>query len=143
MKEFFLILFFSKTLLLTPDPVTISKEMGFHPSEPLSAITTGASIIIDVTNMLPNVNIGSSGIVESRRLIRERIPPRNIRARLIAEDETEVILSVFGTSLTHDSAWVTLSSRTGVPTDLEFKKVIIESATELNDVVVYWRNYRH
>lgn len=143
MKTFLLILFFSKTVPLTTDPVTISGEMAFQPSETLSAITRGASIQIDVTKMLPQANIEASGIQGAQRLIEERIPAYGTRARLISDDGTEIVLNDYGIALSHEGGWVSLSSRTGVPTDLEFTKVIIESSVELTDVTIYWRNYKH
>jgi len=143
MKTFLLILFFSKTVPLTTEPVTITGEVELLQDEPISAITSGASIKIDITKMLPDANIKSSGFIEAQRLIEERIPFRSTRARLISKDGSEILLSDYGISLSNDSAWYSLSSRTGVPTDLEFTKVIIESSVELTDVTIYWRNYKH
>ena len=143
MKTFLLILFFSKTIPLTTEPVTIISEMTIHPDEPLSAITKGASVKIDISKMLPNANVKSSGILEAQALIEERIPYRSTRARLITEDDTEITLSDYGIALSNDGAWYSLSARNGVPTDLEFTKVIIESSVELHDVQVFWRNYKH
>jgi len=45
MKEFFLILFFAKSILLTPSGVDLNSEWTQIPlDEPLEAITSGAAI---------------------------------------------------------------------------------------------------
>ena len=71
MKEFLLIFLFSKMVLLTPDPVDLYGEKDIYPKDPLTAITSGASIEVDVTDFMGGIGIKETGIVESRKLLEE------------------------------------------------------------------------
>ncbi len=141
MKEFLLILFFSKTFLLTPDPVNFIGEMELFPEEPLSAITSGASLQIDVSNFTKGINIKNNGIIESRKLLKEIIPEGSVNAILYSKDG-EVPLDESGFALSNSGVILMLSSKTGVPVDIEFDKVKIISRIEFKDVQVYWKNFK-
>ena len=73
MKEFFLILFFSKSILLTPTPVTLEGIVSLVPEEPISAITTGASVEIDISSII--VKGQNEGIVEFRERLKKIFHP--------------------------------------------------------------------
>lgn len=142
MKVFLLILFFSKTLLLTPDSVNFIGELELIPKEPLTAITSGASLQVDVSNFAKGINIKEKGIVESRKLLKELIPEGSVNAILYSKD-LEVPLNDNGFTLSNDGATLVLSTKTGVPVDVEFVKVKISSQIQFNDIKIFWKNFKH
>ncbi len=101
MKEFFLILFFSKTILLTSTPVTIGANLTLTPSEPLTAITSGASLHIDVSHILDGVGIKNKGIVESRKILSSHIPENSVSAILFSHDR-QIILDKVNFALSNE-----------------------------------------
>jgi len=42
-----------------------------------------------------------------------------------------------------NSVMLSLYADEGVPTDIEFTKVVLESDVELKGVRVFWKNYKH
>ncbi len=52
MKKLILIMLFGKTVVLTPEPVTLEGRMELVPDEPLNVVTSGAHIQIDVSSMV-------------------------------------------------------------------------------------------
>jgi len=57
MKNLLLILFFSKIVLLTPAPIQLTDTwLELSPDKPIEAITSGASIYIDITSSIPSPN---------------------------------------------------------------------------------------
>ena len=68
-----LILFFSKMVLLTPSPITLSENwIEIIPEKPLIAITGGAAIYVDVSSITNNFEIDS---------LREKFPKNSIQPR--------------------------------------------------------------
>lgn len=139
---FLKILFLSKTVLLTINPVTFIGEYELSPKEPLVAITSGASIQIDISNFAPNISIEDAGIVESRELLKNLIPEGSVKAILYSEEST-VVLDNSEFALLNDGAMLILSSNKGIPVDVEFKKVKIVSDVKLKDVNIYWKNFKN
>ena len=142
MKEFFLILFFSKSILLTPEPVTFSDEITLTPGEELNAITAGASVQIDLSAHAPEANLESSGLLASKALLEKLIPKDGVSAYLLDKKGTKTSLTDSSYSISKSGAWLILSSNLGVPTNGQFKKVVIRSNTALQNVKIYWRNYK-
>jgi len=143
MKEFFLILFFGKSVLLTPMPVTLEDEVALVPKEPLSAITIGANLEIDVTHIIKWAQ-EEEGILEFRDRVRKRFPPQSIKARLIQKTGNEITLSYDGLmQFNNKSTLLSLYGEKGVPIDREFYKVIITSNIKINDVLVHWKNHTY
>ena len=122
MKEFivfFKILFFSKVVLLTPVPVSISKDIPFTLilEKPISAINRGASIEIDITSM-----IGSGlNIAEVRHKVRQQFPDGSIVATLSGLNGGDIVLYNVGESISKDKVNLLLSG--SVPADIEWTKV--------------------
>ena len=110
--------------------------------ENLTAITSGASLQIDISNFAKGVNIKEKGIVESRELLKEMIPKGSVNAILYSKGK-EIPLSDDSFALSNDGAMLVLSSNSGVPVDMEFDKVEIASQIELKGVQVYWKNFKH
>ena len=143
MKEFFLILFFSKTILLTPVPVNISGEMVIRPEKLLEAITPGASLEIDVSDFTGRMKMKEMGILEVKEILKEKIPEGSVRATLYGSKGEKVVLNESGFSITNDGAKLTLFADSGIPTNMAFNKITITSSTELRGVQVYWKNFKH
>ena len=143
MKEFFLILFFSKTVLLTPVPVNISGEMVIRPEKPLEAITSGASLEIDVSDFTGRMKIKETGILEVKQILKEKIPQGSVTATLHGSKGEKVALNESGFSIANDGARLSLYADSGIPTNVAFNKITITSSTELRGVKVYWKNFKH
>ena len=142
MKEFFLILFFSKTLLLTPDPINLHGRLELVPDKPIEAITSGASIQVDVSSMA--TRNWKEDILVFREKLSDLFPRSTIKAKLVGKDNKEVTLSYQGGhQFNKDIAMLSLHAHNGMPTGIEFTKVIIESSIKLNGIKVFWKNYKH
>jgi hypothetical protein len=140
MKEFFLILFFSKTILLTPDPINLFGEMEIIPDKPLKAITSGATIQLDVSSMIGK----NQGITEFDKTMEKNFPAGSFQATLYGSNNKEVTLRYDGHySFSDKDVRLTLSTDSGVPTDAEFSKVRITSSIRLKNIKVFWKNYKH
>jgi hypothetical protein len=142
MKEFLLILFLGKSVILTPSPVTLENIVTLEPDEPISAVTTGASLEIDVSNIL--IKPKEEGIPEFTERVEKLFPPYTISASLMQADGKEVVLIYTGGhSYNHESTRLSLYSEDGVPTDQEFAKVVIITKAKIEGVTVHWKNYKH
>lgn len=142
MKDFFLILFFSKTILLTQNPITMSNgELELKLNEPIEAITSGASIQIDVTSMLKWDK--NEGIKELRKKLDAIFPSGSIKAKLIEDDGMEIDLIYTGSSLINeDNVRLSLYGDGKISVDKEFTSIKLISSVELDEVNVYWKNYK-
>lgn len=143
MKAFFLILFFSKTVLLTPVPVDISGEMVIHTNELLEAITPGANIQIDVSDFTGRASLREKGIIELRKSLRGKIPEGSVKAMLHSTQGERISLEDAGFAISSDGARIILAAPSGIPTNIFFNKVVITSRVDLRGVRVVWRNYTH
>jgi hypothetical protein len=143
MKGFFLILFFSKTILLTPVPVNITGEMVIRPEKLLEAITPGASLEIDVSDFTGRMRMKEMGILEVEKSLSKKIPEGSVKAILHGSKGEKVVLNESGFALTNDGAKLILFADSGIPTNVTFNKITITSNTELIGVKVYWKNFKH
>lgn len=136
MKEFFLILFFSKTILLTPGSVDLNNEWTqITLQEPLEAITGGAAIYIDVTKYA-----GADGSIDKLDAI---FPQGTVKARLHQKSGQETLLSNSSAySFEKDKVYLSLDSAGGVPANKEFAELYVRSEKPLSGVSLVWKNYR-
>lgn len=142
MIDFLLILFFSKTLLLTPSPIDVNGSVEIHPSKPLKAITEGASLELDVSSIVEMGSIKDEGILRLKQKVLEKFPSGKIHAKLITEDGRSVNLEYVGHYSYRDyNIWLILEGNPGIPTDLKFNSVRIESEIPLKGIKVFWKNY--
>lgn len=147
MKTLIIILFFGKSILLSDDYVNIMNNwIEFNPKTPIEAITESASIIIqlseieEVTRSLTN----SKDIFSD---LNRLLPKKSIEAELIDSNghsikfsELHFAISDFTLSR-HGSVSILLSSSEPIPVKHQFKTIKIKSATPLNKVKVFWKNY--
>ena len=147
MKTLFLILFFSKTILLTPTPVDLTNNwLEITPQESFSAITGGASILIQVPiedSRIKTINRDGDIFNQLDRIF----PPETYEA-ILTDSKGNIILlserhfSISDFSFTReDSLHISLSAKSPMPTKVEFISVKIKSISVINNVKIYWKNY--
>jgi len=140
--EFLRILFFAKVVLLTPVPIDLFGDVELKPRKQLTAITTGASIEIDVSSMITKPQ--QEGIIEFRRRVAEMFPAGTIEVKLFGKDKREVVLRYGeGAAFSNDAVFLVLYADDGVPPDVEFERVLLTSRIKLKAVKVAWKNYKH
>lgn len=140
--EFLSILFFAKTVLLTPVPIDLYGDLDMRLRTPLTAITSGASIEVSVSSMI--LIREKEGILEFRRRVKSAFPPGAIEAKLIGNDGREVKLRYEGHfAFSHDAVELALTANSGVPENVEFERVVVTSHIKLESVLVSWKNHKH
>jgi hypothetical protein len=142
MKEFFLILLFSKTVLLTPVPIDLYGKMEFNLENPIDAITSGASIQVDISSMFKIHD--DENILQFRSRVKETIPPGSVVAILFDEKGEKILLEYKGgNQFNGKSVMIILTNADGVPIDRKFKRVVISSKVNLEGINIYWKNFKH
>lgn len=141
MFDFIFILLFGKTVLLTNIPVNIHENFSMTLKDPISAITTGASIQIDVSSMIKYEK--NSNIVNFRKDIEEMFPPQSVTATLISDGGQKVVLQYDGKNMFNEEhIFISLYSDNGFPKGEEYSRIEVSSATELRAVKLFWKNYK-
>jgi|GEM_PF-6783849 len=141
MKNFFLLLFFSKTVLLTPELTSIPQQQSIQiPLEgPISAISAGASIQVDVTHIIAPTTEEDSN--ELRRRAEDALYGLQINATL-SNELTEASLEYHSALMVRKGeVRLLLSAEDGVPLNVDFDTLEITSNMQLDNVRVYWKNY--
>lgn len=141
MKEFFLILFFAKSVLITPEPVDIINSTTFTFGEPISAITSGAHVRIDVSRSV-GAEVDLADIVGVLEHLDQNFPNGSVTATLTTASGKTKILDVCSGSTNGKNAELILSSSSGIPTQTGFIKLQIDSSIDLLGVTVKWRNHQ-
>lgn len=113
----------------------------FAPEEPVSAITPGAGVHIDLGASVPEAAIRSAGLRESIDLLQRKIPLDNVDSFLLSETGERVNLDQKSYSLENDKAWLVLTAAGGVPTGVDFVEITVESSAEIHHATVYWKNW--
>jgi len=135
MKNLFLIIFFGKLILLTNSPISINTSWhDVYFSEPVNAITSGASILIDVSKLIPPEN----GLAA----LRGQFPTGTVEAILYTDSGKELLLAHKGYYWSKKECMLALYRQGGMPTDLKFTRLKIKSSIPLNNVKVLWKNYQ-
>lgn len=134
MKTFFAILFFSKIVLLTPEPINIGAQWAeVRLSEPLSAVTQGAVLFVDVTNI--------AGMTRDFGALERMFPAGTIEAELFKRNGGSIVLRSSGGAALSKSAVELLMYNTRMPVDVEFVRLRIRSDRDLKGVSLRWQNY--
>lgn len=141
MIDFFLIVFFSKTILLTPNDIDLKSGIDYVRTleEPISAITQGASVQIDVSKMIPTKE--NIGIVERRSLAKEVFPDGVVIEAKLTGKNGEVSLQYEGNVIVGNNMVRLKLSNVHIPTSVEYDKISLRSSVKLDKVRVYWKNY--
>ncbi len=139
MLELLKLIFFTKVLLLTPDPISFEVEQTILIQEPISAINNRGHIEVDVTLMMPGALQGKPN--KELNLLSEKFPEGCMTAKLVnSKTGDEVFLSRVSHATNEDQLLVYIMSESGVPTDMEFDEIHIQTLVPLNEVSVYWKN---
>jgi hypothetical protein len=141
MKEFFLILLFSEWVQLTPIPVDLSGTLTITPDDPISAITPGAAVHINLAGSVPEAAIRNAGLQDSIDLLRQKIPLESVHGFLLTDAGEQIQLDQKFFSLENDKAWLVLGSEVGVPAGVHFVEVTVNSSTQIHNALVYWKNW--
>lgn len=127
--------------MLTDDAIDVNDKIVLVPESPIEAITPGASIKVDVSKIIQWDD--SNDILEFRRRVIEMFPQETMRAELVKHNKSVVMLEYHGAhEFTGDRVLLTLDSKDGVPTGVEFEYVVFRSDIVLHDVRIYWKNYQ-
>jgi hypothetical protein len=141
MMELLRILFFANSVLLTPSPINIHQGGDVEFSSPVSAISSGAAIHVDVSAMVP---LGArQDIISSRRWVGSQFPRGSIVATIGCGGCPKGVEFSFDGDISWSKGGVELmlTSKTGVPTDVEFNKINLHSDVELHQISIKWFNY--
>ena len=141
MLDFLIILFFAKTVLLTPDFIDIDVSNELYKldfAKPVRAINSGASIQLDVTEMLSS-DI-DKGVTVIRTEIKELFPDGSIEATLFGEG-SNINLEYRGSLISKNSIRLQFKSNQ-MPTDKEFSSLVLKTKVNLKRVKFFWRNHQ-
>lgn len=141
MIEFFTVLFFGKTILLTPNEIDVDVPNGVYEVpliDPLIAISDGASIQIDVTKMLKFEE--NDSVRQLRDVTSKRFKDTIIAANLMGKSDTILLTFKGGTSIDKNSVRIILEAE-NMPLDVEFDQLILETSIPLQQVRVFWKNH--
>jgi len=140
--NFIIIFLFSKTLLLTPNFIDINKGDKYllKLKENIRAITTGATIQIDVSEMILTGG-QKMGLLEARRAVSDMFSMASIDAVLISEKKKIILTYQGGIIVNNDSVRLVLCGSED-PTGLDFSDIVIKTDIKLERVKIYWKNYK-
>lgn len=143
MITFIKILLLGKVMLLTPEPTSFENRcVEILLDDPVKAITSGASIQIDVSEMF-SWKEGES-IKGLRSRIARAIPTRSISADLYSLEGEGTRLLYYGHQLiSRKDVVLSLQSSDGVPIDRQFQRVKVCTDLQLTNVKILWKNYQH
>lgn len=147
MKEFLLLLFFSKWVLLTPEPVTLNSYwLEIIPKETISALNSGASLRIQI----PTDEGGIKRIDKTKHNIFEQLdelyPAGILEAYLYGEKNYVVYLSKRNFSISdytfekEESLHILLNPGIAMPTGIKYNRLKIRSSQEIKNVKLIWQN---
>lgn len=139
--EWLKILFFGSFIVLTDRPIDLGiVESDVLLRSPISAITSEASLYVDVTSMVPKDQMT---IDLSRKWVEINVTPGCVKAILRGDSSISVSLEFDGvSSFEPDKLFLILVSSNGIPVSQKYKKLSLTSCIPLNKVHVYWKNYR-
>ncbi len=141
LKDFFLILLFAKSVLLTQSPIDVYGSFVLDFEEPIKAITPGASIQIDVSSMISYSS--NEDIRTFRKKLLKLFPKNIIRGKLITKNGQKVLITYHGDHLFNKKeVLISLYADDGIPLDKEFENLELESKIQLTSVYIYWKNYK-
>ncbi|WP_125783812.1 hypothetical protein [Pseudoalteromonas rubra] len=139
MIELLKMLFLSKFVLLTPEPVTINGQHEFRLTESIDALNYNARINIDVTAMVDEFLGGD--VIEKLDVLSEKFPKGSVVVHLIeSRTEDKVTLGNVGYSTSKNSLDLSLKYPKNAELGKSYDTIIIESNVLLKEVVIGWAN---
>ena len=140
--EWLWILLFGSFVSLSDQPMNVAAGAHDVPlKKPLSAITSGAALYIDVTSMVPKDEMTIDG---SRRWVERNVAPGCLKAALQTEGATTVTVEFRGGFSSAPASLHLILSGPGfaVPVRQEFKKLTVSTCMPLRQIRLYWASYR-
>jgi len=131
-------LFLGGITVLTPQPIDIGATwVRIDATKPLSAITSGAALQLDITALVPP----PANLID-RMATADRLFPRGcVHARLVTSTGSEVALSNAGAAASDTNTYLIVDASSGVPTGIKFPTVIISATCSMKKVTLSWQNY--
>jgi hypothetical protein len=132
MKEFFVLLFFSKTSLLTAQPITIdSKCIDVPLKAPLEVLNPGAALQVEVVYVATD-----RWFDDLNRLY----PKGTVTGTLARTDRTRLPIANSSVARGQKSSYLLLTPKEGYRSDDKFSALQLCSAVSLSGVRVLWQN---
>lgn len=142
MRELIIAILFAKEIMLTPFPVTILKSVDIVPIYPVSAISHGAGLRIDVTSMLSDSEKKDLFYYWLNSKFEKKFPRHSISARLIQDNGKVTFLDYDGqAAITNHKILLIVDNPSNVPTGVKFTRITVRTDIPLDRVAVYWKNY--
>jgi hypothetical protein len=140
MLDLILSIFFGSLYLLTPTPIDIEHKVQITLSKPVSAVTDGATIQIDISHTVPSTN----GFLQGFDTAKSLYPPGSISGMLSQSNGTTSVKFIYSgqVQIAKEGAILLLEPITKLPTRVKFDTLNIETDVELKHVNVYWKNFR-
>ena len=107
---------------------------NIEPEKPLTAITGGASIRIDVTKYMEN----KMSFDEAA----EKFPDGSIKGKLITDNGQIIEIENTASSHNKEETRLILDSDKPIPTDIKITMVSLKSSQLIKDVEIYWKNFQ-
>jgi hypothetical protein len=139
MITFLKVLFFGSWVSITSNPVNIGRDaLNFYLVErPISAITPGAHLIIDIS-----ANISQTNILARISEVEEFMPPGCLVAKFTGIDGSLHLLTEVSGSADNKKTYLNLSKEGGIETDLEFTEISITSCKAVKNINIIWSNFK-
>jgi hypothetical protein len=140
--EWIWIVLFGSFIALTNEPIDLdSAENEVHLREPIVALTSGASLYIDVAGMVPKSEMT---IDRSRMWVERNVPKGCLKATVRDGGSAPLVLEFSEQSSFEPGAVFLILAKggTGMPVRQKFKQLSVVSCMPLRQVRIYWRNYQ-
>jgi hypothetical protein len=133
------VLFFAKTVLLTPTQISFDDEYVLNLKEPVTAISPTAHIKIDVTEMLSIES--KDNITGNLDMLAKYFPESSVQVELISKEAgVKKVLSRVSYGVGNEYLVVFVLGNKDVPTDVAFDQVTVRTKVPLENVEIYWQN---
>lgn len=142
MIEFLTILLFAKTIALMPSPVDLTGRHVFSAHEDLEALTSGASIEIDVSKLIASSAKRPLDIIDTPNQLRRQLPLGSVKVELVSPTGEVLQLEDAGFTISRDSARLIFSAPRRMPTKVTWRSVAIESQATIPRAQIFWKNAR-
>jgi hypothetical protein len=138
MIDFILAFLLGHTSLLTPAPVDIRGSQEINLTKPISAVTDGATLQIDVSSVV-SPKLGPFRVPAS---VLEAFPKGSITATLSQTHGSASVKMVYSgdVMLLSNEVRILLPPKTSIATRVKFDRITITTSKQLPAVKIYWNN---
>jgi len=136
---FIKILFLSKALLLTAEPISISGSYTLALKEELNVITEGAGLQIEISKFLKEKNRNRNYF---RTGISDIIPPKSITADMYYQNKKIITLELSPSiGFRKEKIFIYLKNSKEINSNMKFDKIVIKTQLKLKDISLTWMNF--